>query len=107
MGRTAGGTRSALKTTAFFSLMSNERMQGKRRERKGEPEGGRKKTDLGSLWAVVDIESTDRVGAFDGLFSVFPNNSTCQQRALFKFIPFLYQWHASFLVFLLLISPQI
>lgn len=82
-------------------------MEGKRRERKGEPEGGRKKTDLGSLWAVVDIESTDRVGAFDGLFSVFPNNSTCQQRALFKFIPFLYQWHASFLVFLLLISPQI
>ena len=82
-------------------------MEGKRGERKGKPEGGRKNTDLGSPWAVVDIESTDWVGACDGLFFVFPNNSTCQQRALFKYIPFLYQWHASFLVFLLLISPQI
>lgn len=72
-------------------------MEGKRWERKGEIEGGRKKTDRGRPWTVVDVESTDQVGAFDGLFFVFPNNSTCQQRDLFKFTPFLYQWCASFL----------
>lgn len=81
-------------------------MEGERRKRKGEIEGGRKKTDLGSPWAVVDIESTDQVGACDGLFFVFPNNSTCQQRP-FQIYTIPLQWCASFLVFFLLISPQI
>lgn len=63
-------------------------MEGERRKRKGEIEGGRKKTDLGSPWAVVDIESTDQVGVCDGLF-LFSQTIQHVNRDLFKFIPFL------------------
>lgn len=46
-------------------------------------------------------------GIHGWFFFVSPQNSTCGQRDLSKFIPFLYQGPASCLAFLLLISPKV